>query len=212
MHGQSYPYGQPPANPKGVALPDPGTLQSTNVVTSSSGTAPATAQAPASGELPGHPEPVRAAPWRLQRAPGLGGGVEERPSRGRDGPPGRLLVAADPDGGGHPRAGEQSGAADRCPRRGVPGHEPLRPARPRARLRLERHLGRPGHHRHLRGQALRAGRRPADAQLQPLRVRGQVPAVRRAHPDQLLEPDRSGPDPGGIGDADHPADRRLVWS
>ena len=53
VHGQSYPYGQPPANPKGVALPDPGTLQPTNVVTSSSGTAPATAQAPASGELPG---------------------------------------------------------------------------------------------------------------------------------------------------------------
>ena len=38
------------------------------------------------------------------------------------------------------------------------GVEPLRAARPRPRLRVERHLGRPGHHRHLRGHALRAGR------------------------------------------------------
>jgi acyl-homoserine lactone acylase PvdQ len=53
VHGQSYPYGQPPAQPKGVALPDPGTLQRTNVVASSSASAQASTQAPAAGELPG---------------------------------------------------------------------------------------------------------------------------------------------------------------
>jgi acyl-homoserine lactone acylase PvdQ len=53
VHGQSYPYGQPPAQPKGVALPDPGTLQRTNVVASSSASAQASTQAPASGQLPG---------------------------------------------------------------------------------------------------------------------------------------------------------------
>ncbi|MGH2965559.1 MAG: penicillin acylase family protein [Solirubrobacterales bacterium] len=53
VHGQSYRYGQPPAQPKGVALPDPGTLQRTNVVTSSSGSAQAATESAPSGELPG---------------------------------------------------------------------------------------------------------------------------------------------------------------
>ncbi len=45
----------------------------------------------------------------------------------------------------------------------LPRHQPLRPARPRPRLRLVGDLGRPGHRRHLRGQALRARRLEADA-------------------------------------------------
>ena len=48
------------------------------------------------------------------------------------------------------------------------GRQPLRAARPRARLRLVRHLGGPGHHRHLRGEALRAGRLRADGPLDAL--------------------------------------------
>ena len=45
----------------------------------------------------------------------------------------------------------------------VPRRQPLRPARPRPRLRLERDLGRPGHHRHLRGAAVRRRRTTASA-------------------------------------------------
>ena len=45
----------------------------------------------------------------------------------------------------------------RRPRRRVPRRQPLRPARPRARLRVERDLGRPGHHRHVRARPLRPG-------------------------------------------------------
>ena len=55
--------------------------------------------------------------------------------------------------------GDQRGPGDRRPRRRLPRHQPLRPARPRRRLLVERDLGRPGHHRHLRGAALRARRR-----------------------------------------------------
>ena len=80
----------------------------------------------------------------VQRAPGLGARVASRPPDRRVRPAGRLLRAADPHGAGRPRA------RHRRARRLLPGREPLRPARPRARLRLERDLGRPGHHRHLR--------------------------------------------------------------
>ena len=47
------------------------------------------------------------------------------------------------------------GPGHRRPRRRVRRHQPLRPARPRARLRVERDVGRPGHHRHVRGADLR---------------------------------------------------------
>jgi len=45
VQGTSFPYGQPPAQASGVALPDPGTVQPANVVQSAS----ASANAPASG-------------------------------------------------------------------------------------------------------------------------------------------------------------------
>ncbi len=48
VHGKSFPYGQPPANPRGVALPDPGTLQPANVVQSSSSGAAASSASAAS--------------------------------------------------------------------------------------------------------------------------------------------------------------------
>ena len=160
VQGRSFPYGQPPAQPQGVALPDPGTVQFADVVESASGSAEASARR-VRGRAPGRDPraPARERDERLQRAARLGARVGERPSRRRHGPAGRLLVAADPDGAGHPRAGDGQGPADRRPGRGLPRHQPLRAARPRPRLLLERHLGRPGHHRHLRGQALRAGRR-----------------------------------------------------
>jgi acyl-homoserine lactone acylase PvdQ len=50
VHGTSFPYGQPPADARGVALPDPGTLQRANVVQSTSGGGTSSSAA-SSGEL-----------------------------------------------------------------------------------------------------------------------------------------------------------------
>ena len=51
VQGTSFPYGQPPASPVGVAMPDLGTVQFADVVTSESGGAEASA-ADSGGELP----------------------------------------------------------------------------------------------------------------------------------------------------------------
>ena len=98
------------------------------------------------------PGPARARPAAqgdVQRVARLGRQLGQRPPAGGLRPAGGLLRPADPHGGGPPRAGH------RRQRRRLPGREPLRPARPRPRLRVERHLGRPGHHRHLCGAAVR---------------------------------------------------------
>ena len=203
MRGRSFPYGQPPAQPKGVALPDPGTVQFADVTESASGERGGLRRR-VRGRAPGRDARAPApAQRRLERAARLGARVAGRPSGRRDGPPDRLLVAADPDGAGHPRAGVEPRAADRCPGRLLPRHQPLRAARAGPRLLLERHLGRPGHHRHLRGQALRARRRPGDHRLRPLHVPGPVPAVRRPDAHQLLGPHPRRRHPGGLPHADH---------
>ena len=59
---------------------------------------------------------------------------------------------------------------DRRPGRLVRRHQPLRPARPRARLRVERDLRRPGHHRHLRARALRRHALPLPRPCEPIEV------------------------------------------
>ena len=79
----------------------------------------------------------------------------------------QILMEEDLHGPGHRRPGR------RLPRR-----EPLRPARPRPRLRLERHLGRPGHHRHLRGAAVRRDALPLPRP---------VPADRGARPQERVD-------------------------
>ena len=78
------------------------------------------------------------------------------------GPADGLLRATAPDGRGRARA------RHRRARGHVRRREPVRAARPRPRLRLERHLGGPGHHRHVRGTALRAGRLRPDRRLDEL--------------------------------------------
>ena len=100
------------------------------------------------------------------------------PARGLR-PADRLLRPADPHGAGRPRA------RPRRARRVLPGRQPLRPARPRPRLRLERDLRRPGHHRHLRRRALRARRRHADDRLDAL------PFPRRLHADRAAASGRT---------------------
>ena len=95
-------------------------------------------------------------PPRLQR-----GGPGKSPPR-RHGPTGRLLLAADPDRGGPPRSHDARRRRARCPWRRVRGAQPLRAARPGPGLRLERDLGRPGHHRHVRGGAVRPRATPGN--------------------------------------------------
>ena len=107
------------------------------------------ARDPAAARRPGPARARPAAQGDVQRAARLGRQLGQRPPARGLRPAGRLLRPADPDGGGPPRAGHRRQG------RRLPGREPLRPARPRPRLRLERHLGRPGHHRHLRGAAVR---------------------------------------------------------
>ena len=120
----------------------------------------------------------------VERAAAVGA---RSPASGRPiaviGPAGRLLRPADPDGGGPPRPGH------RRPRRRVPRRQPLRAARPRPRLRLERDLGRPGHHRHFAGA--HAARRHA------LPLPRQVPGDRDPRPDELVEPNAGRLDAAG---------------
>ena len=104
------------------------------------------------------------------------------------GPQAGYFAPADPHGAGRPRP---AAARHRRPRRRLPRHEPLRPARPRARLRLERDLGRPGHHRHVRRRRSCGGDRRA------LRVPRPVPGDGEAQRDEHLDAERRRPDAAG---------------
>ena len=88
----------------------------------------------------------------------------------------QILMEQDVHAPGHRRA-----------RRRVPGRQPVRPARPRPRLRLERHLGRPGHHRHVRRRPVQRRRLAADLDLGPLHVPRPVPPDRGARAHELLD-------------------------
>ena len=93
---------------RGVALPDPRHAPARERASqSASGSAPAANSAPAAGELPRDPE----ARSSSTTAPPTRCSSRARESKsghpvGGDRAPGRLLVAADPDGGGHPRPGD----------------------------------------------------------------------------------------------------------
>ena len=188
--GRSFPYQVPPASATAgsIALPDSGTVQRVNPVESSTGVGrprrglagAAAAGRPARGAAP--------AAGHVQRPARLGARVDlGTPDRGLR-PADRLLRAPDPDGAGRPRAGH------RRPRRGLPRRQPLRAARARSRLRLERDVGGPGHHRHLRGRPLRARRRHADAQLDVVRVPRAVPADEHRAADEHVDAQRRRPD------------------
>ncbi len=115
-------------------------------------------------------------------------GVGQRPPDRGDGPAGRLLRAADPAGGRPARPG------NRRPRRRLPRGQPLRRARPRARLRLERDDGDLGQRRHLRRGSLQG-------QL-PLPLPRQVPGDGKARKERELDPERGRLDAARLADAD----------
>ena len=110
--------------------------------------------------------PPHASNWELVNAKHS----EQRPPDRGHGPAGRLLQPADPDGGGPARA------RDRRARRRLPRREPVRRARPRPRLRVERHDRDRRQRRHLR-------RGPLPGRI-PLPLQGPVPADGKARTDQ----------------------------
>ena len=166
VQDRRFPYETVGNGPKpGVALPDPGTLREEPTVVSASGSASSTAgsagSASADGEVVG----------------GLLSGLA-----GLDGGSNALLVSARESESGTPIAVmgpqtsyfapqilmEQSlhapasaaGPGDRCARRPLPGNQPLVQLGHGRDYAWSATSAGPGHHRHLRGPALQAGRRP----------------------------------------------------
>ncbi len=131
----------------------------------------------------------------VQRDPGLRARVGERPAARRLRPADRLLRPAGADGAGGPGAGHLG------PRRRLPGRQPVRADRPRARLRVERDDLGAGHRRHLRRRPCTL-RRPTTSPL---------PLPRRLRADRALErrnawqPNAADPTPAGQRDAGHRA-------
>ena len=185
-----FPYQTPPKKPArgGMAIADAGSLRRHNVVAARTGSAASTrVKAPAiAGLFSRQP----ALGGHVQRARHLRGRVLQRPPARRLRPADGVLRAGDPHGAGRARARHGR------PRRGVPGGEPLRPARPRPGLRVERDVGRPGHHRHVRGRPLRAGRREADDGVDALPPARELRADRGAREDQPLGADAGRRDAG----------------
>ena len=95
----------------------------------------------------------------------------------------------------------------------LPRRQPLRRARPRPQLRLERDLGRPGHHRHLRG-ASSATRTAASRPRTRTHYmwQGAVPAVRGPHPQHLLDAEPRRPHARRLRDADRRTARSSASS
>ena len=96
------------------------------------------------------------------------------------------------------------GPGHRRPRRDLPRRQPLRAARPRPRLRVERDHGHLRQRRHLR-------RGPLPRRL-PLPLQGPVPGDGAARPHQLLDAERGRLDARRLGDPDrlpHRARHRL---
>ena len=92
-------------------------------------------------------------------------------------------------------------------RRRIRRAQPLRPARPRTRLRVVGDLLRPEHHRHVRGAAVQSGRRSvgldSDYYLLPRHVLAMETLT--DHESWTAEPRR--PDAGGLGHVHDPAHR-----
>ena len=186
---------------RGVARPDRGTLRMSEVVNASGG---------AARRRLGHgPRPLAREPADvgLQRGADRGPQLGQRaPADGRR-PAGQLLQPADPDGAGRARAGVRRPAGDRRARGELHRRQPLRAARPRARLRVERDLGGPGQHRHLRPAPVRAGRRQADAASMHYRFRGACLPIEVLEKTDTWQPTAGDDTPAGHADAARRADQ-----
>ena len=188
VRGKRFPYQTPPRKPArdGAAIADAGSLRRTSVVAAATG---AGAGGPQSGGSP---------------LDGLLDGLLP-PAGSQRASSNALVVSGAESASGHPVAVfgpqvayfspqilmEQDVHAPTIDARGavVSRREPLRPARPRAGLRVERDLGGPGHHRHVRARALRARRQRADDRLRALPLPRRVPADRGARAHEQLDAD-----------------------
>ena len=170
---KKFPYQKPPKRVRkgSLALPDRGSVEKMKSIVRDGGA-----------------EPPRA-PGGLQTGSKLGRpGAEHRRAPRRQS--NALLVSGRESASGRPLAvfGPQTGYFNPqilmeidlhgpgIDARGAASTATLRDARPRPRLRLERDLVEPGHHRHLRGRPLRAGRRAADQRLDALPLPRPLPA------------------------------------
>ena len=187
--GKRFPYQTPPRKPArdATAIADAGSLRRTTIVASASGSAAGERPNPIGGPLGG-----------------LLDGLLPNPRQPR-GMSNALVVSGAESASGHPLAVfgpqvsylapqilmEQDVHAPTIDARGVgvPGRQPLRPARPRPGLRVQRDVGGPGHHRHVRARALRARWRRPDAALGALPLPRRVRADRGARALQQLVAD-----------------------
>ena len=176
-----FPYQKPPKRVRkgSVALPDRGSVRQ--------------------GEVRGRVEPPALAVEAAGRADGLSSSSPAKASNA-------LLVSGRESASGRPLAvfGPQTGYFNPQILMEIDLHGPGIDARgaafngvnlyvtlgPRARLRVERDLVEPGHHRHLRRRSLRAQRRAADQALDALPLPRPLPADGGAGAPQQLEPER----------------------
>jgi hypothetical protein len=208
VRGKRFPYQTQPKRPArgGLALADAGSLRRAQVVAAGPRAAAARGGA-RRGRGPRHPRRPAAGGRHVQRAARIGERVRERPATGGLRAAGGVLLAPDPHGAGRPRAD------DRRPRRRLRGRQPLRRARSRPGLRLERDLGRPGHHRHVRARPLRTRRRAPHDELVALHLPRALRAAADARARQpLVAHDRRRharrqPDAARPADEDGPRDR-----
>ena len=196
--GKRFPYQVPPKKlAKGsLAMPDRGSVKYQPVNSAGAASAASPAGTAAASVRPCPPTGLVCLPRGNSNALVVSArGVAVRPPAGRLRPADRLLRPADPDGGGHPRAGH------RRPRRRVPRRQPLRAARPRPRLRVERHVGGRRPHGHLRPAAVQRRRLEALAPVRPLPVPRQVPPDGGSRSDQHVGLQRRRPDSPRLRDA-----------
>ena len=196
--GQSFPYGKTPANPQGMAMPDPGSVTPQQLVFDQTGSA-VDRDASHSGR--------RSATARAGSPPRKGmfndGVLPGDMLKHKHGMSNALVVSGAHTASGHPVAvfGPQTGyfapqllmleelQGPGISARGASfaGHQLLRAARPRPGLLVERDDVQPGHHRHLRGRPVRPERRTGHEGLELLPVQRPVRADADRGAQGLLE-------------------------
>ncbi len=196
-NGDEFPYGSSPANAPGKVLPQRGTVVAEPSVINPTGARQHRRRRPRAVR-PGFAR-QGAGQGHVQRARGLRPGERERQPAGGLRPAGRVLRAAAADGD------RPAGAGHQLARRRVRRREPVRDARARSGLRVQRDLRRSGHHRHVRRRPVRAERCHADDEVHVLPVPRPVPADRGAAEAERVEAVARRLDPGRRLHAHRPA-------
>ena len=107
---------------------------------------------------------------------------------------------------------ELQGPGISAPRRRLRRPQPLRPARPRPGLRLERHLRRPGHHRHLRRRAVRGPAASPRPSPRATCYRGKCTPMEKLEQHNAWKPTIADSTAAGSYDVVTSAHRATAWS